>query len=201
MHFPTLRTLAALAAVTMATGCSIMHPIADDYDQYLDKNQVANQFQPVKTADRYFLPAATQSHHYEFRAATVGYAHVWVVDFGKMLDATMRSQDVVKALGKLDKAASQTEASGNTLVFDLQKYTFEDHGAHIELSISVKNSAGDVFKKSYRADGKTQGGKMFWAGPFGMKNAVQQSTKLALDQVIVSFIADMKAAQMASAAK
>ncbi len=125
-----------VAFYLQATGCSITHPIADDYDQYLGKNQVANQFQPVKPAQRYFLPAATQNHRYEFRTATLGYARVWVVEFGK--------------------------------------YTFEDLGAHIELSISVKNAAGDVFKKSYRADGKTQGGKMFWAGPFGMRNAVQQ---------------------------
>ena len=42
---------------------------------------------------------------------------------------------------------------------------------------------------------------MFWAGPFGMKNAVQQSTKMALDEIIVSFLADVKAQSVQTAAR
>ena len=42
---------------------------------------------------------------------------------------------------------------------------------------------------------------MFWAGAFGMKNAVQQSTKLALDEIIASFLADLKTQRVQTAAK
>lgn len=196
-----LRNLTAIAALTMATGCSIMHPVADDYGQYLAKNKSASQFQTFKAADQYYLPAMTQNHRYEFRSATVGYANVWVVEFGKVLDMTMQSKDVVDALGALNKAGAETQGAGNTIIFDLQKYTFENHGAHVGLTISVKNAKGETFKKTYNTDGKTQGGKMFWAGAFGMKNAVQQSTKLAMDEIITSFIRDLKAASVVTAAK
>jgi hypothetical protein len=48
-----------------------------------------------------------------------------------------------------------------------------------------------IFSKSYQESGKTQGGKMFWAGAFGQKNAVQQSTKLALDEILRQLITDL----------
>jgi hypothetical protein len=186
------RTIAFMAALTVLTGCSIMHPVADDYQQYLAKNEGARKFEMVKAADQYYLPATTQSHHYEFRAATTGYANVWVMEFGKVLDATMQSKDVVNAFGSLKKSASESQGTGDTLIFDLQKYTFEDFGAHVTLTISVKNADGEIFKKTYTADGKSQGAKMFFAGAFGMKNAVQQSTKLATDEIISNFIRDLK---------
>jgi len=188
-----IRSIAVLAALTLATGCSIMHPVTEDYPQYLAKNSGERQFEPVKAAEQYYLPAGTQNHRYEFRAATTGYANVWVMEFGKVLDATMQSKDVVNAFGSLSKATTETQDAGNTLVFDLQSYTFEDFGAHVALTISVKNAKGEVFKKTYTADGKSQGAKMFFAGAFGMKNAVQQSTKLATDDIIAQFIRDLKA--------
>jgi hypothetical protein len=186
--------LAALMLVALASGCSIMHPVAEDYPQYLSNNVGAAGFQPVSAADQYYLMPKTQSHRYEFRSAMVGAAHLWIVEFGQILDATLRSQDVMNAFGPLGKASSDTTPGSNTIVFDLQDYTFQQFGAHFILTIAVKNSTGEVFKKTYYADGKTQGGKMFWAGPFGMKNAIQQSTKLAMDQVISTFIIDLKAA-------
>ena len=78
-----LRSLVALAALTMATGCSIMHPVADDYGQYLTKNVGETKFQAAKPASQYYLAPTTEKHHYEFRAATVGYAHVWVVELAR----------------------------------------------------------------------------------------------------------------------
>jgi hypothetical protein len=122
-----------------------------------------------------------------------GQANLWVVEFGKVLDATMQSAEIVAALGALGKADTDKPASGNTLVFDLQNYSFADHGAHVSLKISVRNAQGDVFSKIYRADGNTQGAKMFFGGAFGMKNAVQQSTKLAMDTIMGEFIRDLNA--------
>jgi hypothetical protein len=195
------RCVAILAVLMLVTGCSIMHPVAQDYDQYLGKNQGTNKFETVKVADQYFLPPATRDHHYEFRSATTGYANVWVMEFGTVLDATMKSKDVVNALGRLSKGEAETQGVGNTIIFDLKNYAFEDFGAHIALAISVRNANGEVFKKAYTADGKTQGGKMFWGGAFGMKNAIQQSSKLALDEIIASFIRDLKASPVVASAK
>lgn len=184
---------AAIAIIAMTAGCTINHPVTDDYSQYLRNNTNAGKLPTARSAQQYYLPPATQQHRYEFRSAMAGQANLWVVEFGKVLDATMQSAEVVAALGTLTKASTDKPASGNTLVFDLQKYSFADHGAHVSLKISVRNAQGDVFSKTYSADGNTQGAKMFFGGAFGMKNAVQQSTKAAMDNIMGQFIRDLNA--------
>jgi hypothetical protein len=57
-----------------------------------------------------------------------------------------------------------------------------------------------VFEKIYQADGATQGGKMFWGGAFAMKNAVQQSSKLAIDSILRQLINDLNAQSSTHAA-
>lgn len=43
------------------------------------------------------------------------------------------------------------------------------------------------------ASGNTQGAKMFFGGAFGMKNAVQQSTKAPMDIIMGQFIRNLNA--------
>ena len=191
--FSITRAISFLTVLAMATGCTVMRPVTDDYQQYVVKNEGGRTFETVNAAHHYYLPPATQNHRYEFRSAMTGQANLWVVEFGKVLDATMQSKDVTSAFGGMSKATAETQGAGNTLVFELQNYTFEDFGAHITLTISVKNATGEIFKKTYSAKGRSQGGKMFFAGAFGMKNAVQQSTKFATDEIIANFIRDLKA--------
>lgn len=199
--FSISRSIAFLVVLTMATGCTITRPVSDDYQQYLANNAGGSKFEPVKAVEQYYLSPTTQQHRYEFRAATTGYANLWVMEFGKVLDATMQSKDVTDAFGRLAKASTDSSGTGNTLVFDLQKYAFEDFGAHVTLTVSVKNGNAEVFKKTYSASGKTQGAKMFFAGAFGMKNAVQQSTKLATDEIIANLIRDLKMSTAMAAAR
>jgi hypothetical protein len=52
----------------------------------------------------------------------------------------------------------------------------------------------ETFSGSYQEDGKTQGAKMFFGGAFAMKNAIQQSTKLAIDQILRKLIYDINVA-------
>ncbi len=117
-----------------------------------------------------------------------GAANLWVVEFGQMLDQTLQSVEVQRAFGKLIKG---DDVDGNDLIFDLQKYTFTDFAAHVELRVTYRHTGQNIFSKTYVADGKSQGGKMFFAGAFGMKNAIQQSTKLALDEILGKLIVDL----------
>lgn len=184
--------LAIVAVATMA-GCTIKHPIAKDYDQYLAKNKGEVVLPKSAIEANYALTPATSSHHYEFRAATVGYAHLWIVEFGQMLEATLNSDDVQAAFGKLAKAHSDEE-NGSLLRFNLENYEFKDHMAHVTLNISLEQNGKTVLNKTYHATGKSQGGKMFFGGPFAMKNATQQSTKFAVDEILREFINDSKSA-------
>ena len=174
-----------------ASACTIRHNIAQDYPQYLVNNAGSANLSKTGRASEYLLTPATQQHHYEFRAVVTGFANLLIVEFGKMLDDTLMSTDVQQAFGTLRKAAGQSAASDGLLIFDLEQYTFEDFGAHISLKISLSHTGKVVFSKTYVQDGKTQGGKMFWGGPFAQKNAVQQSTKLALDEILRQLIADL----------
>jgi hypothetical protein len=187
-----MKTLLALIAALLLCGCSIRHDVAKDYPQYLINNQGASQFPSTSAASAYTISPATAANHYEFRSAMAGYANVWVVQFGKMLDDTLQSHDAQTAFGKLMKSDGGA-TSGGMLIFDLQSYTYVELGAHVSLKVTYRRDNQDVFSKVYQADGTTQGGKMFWGGAFAMKNAVQQSTKLAIDNILRQLIADLNA--------
>jgi len=189
---------AVAAAALVLSGCSIKHDVVKDYPQYLSNNQGQLQLPATSAASSYTVSPATQAHHYEFRSAMAGYANVWVVEFGRMLDDTLQSHDVQAAFGKLVKAQDGSVDDG-LLVFDLQNYTYVELGAHVSLKVTYRHGGKDVFSKVYQADGTTQGGKMFWGGAFAMKNAVQQSSKLALDTILRQLVADLNAQSIAQA--
>jgi hypothetical protein len=180
-----------LAALVLAClcGCSIRHEITRDYPQYLVDNQGESHLPSTEAASSYLIAPATAAHHYEFRSAMVGYANLWIVDFGKLLDQTLRSQDVQAAFGGLTAAADP--AGKGTLVFELQNYSFTDLGAHVWMKVTLRRNGEDVFEKVYMVDGETQGAKMFWGGVFAMKNAIQSSTKVALDEIFRQLILDL----------
>jgi len=179
-------------AAALLSGCSIKHDVVKDYPQYLAGNQGEARLPSTRAASTWAMTPATQAHRYEFRSAMAGAANVWVVEFGKMLDDTLRSADVQNAFGSLVRADGAA-GTGGKLVFDLQSYTYAELGAHVVLKVGYERDGTEVFNKVYMADGTTQGGKMFWGGAFAMKNAVQQSSKLALDTILRQLIDDLNA--------
>lgn len=173
-----------------ATACSITHKVHEDYSQYLYNNVGRNYLTKTNIDTWYSLSPSTEKHRYEFRSALVGYANLWVVEFGEILDKTMQSKDVKDAFYRIEKYTS-VDVDGNLIVFDLLGYSFTDFGAHIEMKVSFVANKKLIFEKIYKSDGKTQGAKMFWGGVFAMKNAIQQSTKLALDEILRNFMVDI----------
>jgi hypothetical protein len=143
----------------------------------------------------YQIGNQTKFHNYQFRAATVGYAHLWIVEFGKILDKTITSNYVQSAFGRLDKNA---EANGNMIQFELENYEFKNYRAYTALNIKVLNSGVEIFKKTYRSEGGSQGGQMWGGGPFGMKNATLKSTKQSIDKILEEFINDININKLAS---
>lgn len=172
------------------SGCAIHHEIANDYAQYLANNIGASNLPKTDRASEYSLTRNTQEHSYEFRAVTTGYGNIWIVEFGKMLNDTLLSDDVQAAFGSLKKTENAA-ASDGLLVFDVQNYSFSDFSAHLKLNIALYRSNKLAFSKVYSEDGKSQGGKMFWGGAFAQRNAVQQSTKLAVDEILRELISDL----------
>ena len=188
-------TILTIVLIVLTTGCSINHPVAKDYDQHLVKYGAETTLPKSEMVAEYLIGSKTESHNYQFRAATVGYAHVWIVEFGKILDKTINSNYVQSAFGKLEKGAGNNE---NLVEFELENFEFKNYRAYTALNIKVLNSGSEIFNKTYRSEGGSQGAQMWGAGPFGMKNATLKSTKQSIDKILEQFINDVNSNKLAS---
>lgn len=186
-----------LLTIILSTGCTINHPIAKDYEQYLVNNEGTGNLPKTDVEADYSIAKNTINHRYEFRAITVGYAHLWIVEFGKILDETLASRDVQAAFGRLTEREEGSSINGYLISFELVNYEFKDHHAHVSLRVSLANNEKEILNNTYHAEGKSQGSKMFWGGPFAMKNATQQSTKIAVDEILSKFIKDVNSKSLA----
>lgn len=182
--------LLAIAASWLIGACT--HQVDTDYGQYLTNNQGAVTFPRVANSAVYYLPPETDNHSYAFRSFMGGLANSWAVQFGRILDATMAGTDARTAFGDVEKVESTAGVRGLLLIYDLNSYVFEGFEATVNMTITARKGTRELLSKQYAATGISQGGKMYWGGMFAMKNAVQQSTKNAVDQILTQFVGDLK---------
>jgi hypothetical protein len=189
---PSRKLCTALLVViaVLASGCSINHPVAKDYQAHIDNDKYPHALPKSNLQSSYAIDEQTINHRYEFRSATVGYAHLWIVEFGKILDLTLNADYVQQAFGRLDKV-TDSSIGGNILTFTLESYTFENYQANVTMLITLEKDGLPVFTKSYSGSGVNQAGKMWAGGPFAMKNATLQSTKFAIDDILVALTNDL----------
>ena len=187
--------ITTLILIALTTGCSINHPVAKGYDQHLVKYGSETTLPKSDMETEYLIGSKTENHNYQFRTAAVGYAHVWIVEFGKILDKTINSNYVQSAFGKLEKG---TGDNGNLVEFELESFEFKNYRAYTALNIKVLNLGREVFNKTYNSEGGSQVGQMWAAGPFGMKNATLKSTKQSIDKILEQFINDINENKLAS---
>jgi PBP1b-binding outer membrane lipoprotein LpoB len=187
-----MRLTIVIFIIVISSSCSFKHVVSEDYSQYLVNNEGNYQLPHTDYVAEYVLTPNTVNHKYEFRAATVGYAHLWVVKFGEILEKTLQSKDVQNAFQQLSKARDEDTSGLMNIKYNLINYQFEGFEAQVELQITALKNGTIIFDETYYQTGISQGGKMFWGGPFGMKNAIQQSTKNALDKILAQSLNDMK---------
>jgi hypothetical protein len=183
--------LLVIAALGMTSGCSINHPIAKDYPEFLTKNGNVERLPKTSLESDYVIDGKTQNHRYEFRAVTVGYAHLWIVEFGKILDATLNAPYVQSSFGRLEKQSGGLNAAGNLIEFMLENYEFKDYRAYVSMKVVLSHGGKVILSKTYKGEGGAKGGQMWGAGPFGMKSAALDSTKSAIDKILIQFINDI----------
>ena len=181
---------------TVTTGCSINHPVEKDYDQHLAKYDSETTLPRSELEAVYQISNETEIHKYKFRSAAVGYMHVWIVEFGKILDKTINADYVQSAFGKLEKGVAN--GGEQSIEFELEKFEFKNYRAYTTLNIKVLDSNKEIFNKSYSSEGESQGGQMWTAGPFGMKNATLKSTKSSIDKILTQFIEDTNKVHLSS---
>lgn len=170
----------------LLSGCS--KDVHTDYAQYLENNQGEVLFTPVPLAFKYRMTPETQKHTFAVRSIMAGPLTEWNVHFADILNETMASSDIQKALHNLPMTRDFGE---NCILFHLIFYNFENTKASVRLEITTTLSNGVSFKRSYSADGRAQRGKMYWGSMFAMKNAMQQSTKSAMDSIFKRYTTDL----------
>lgn len=122
------------------------------------------------------------------------YTTEWEVELGKMIDATFQNSDVYQSFSLYKKVIEPKCFSGPVIVVEVDSYTFTACQAHTAITFTVRQGDQTIMANHYAAVGKKQCGKMYWGGTFLMKNAVQQSTKDALEKVLTLFVKDLSAA-------
>lgn len=180
-----------IGLVLLSAGCA--HDVAGNYPAYLEGNTGDSALGHTNAASQYLLPETSRGLSYSFRAVSSGYANKWVVDIGRMLDAQLQSADVQRAFSGLEKVAVPSGVRTGLLQFELQRYTFDDFSANVNMKITYYNAGQTKLSRDYAAVGRSQATKMMLTGAFGQKNAVQQSTKLALDEILTQLIDDLNA--------
>ncbi len=185
------------AFISLLAGCSTYRYAAKDYDRYLMNNSGNDKLQTTTVEADYLLTKKTMGHRYAFRSFDVGYENVWVVEFGKMLESSLQSQDVQDSFWRLTRHTGRG-TNGYLIVFDLKKYEFVDHEARVSIHISVSANGKGLFDKDYRTVGKAQDGKIFFGGVLAMQNAIRELTKSAIDELMNEFINDVNRSGIAA---
>ena len=188
----------ALAAL-FSSGCATQ--VHQDYPKYLANNEKRVTYPHVGRPAQYHLDQATTNHRVKIKSWMAGIANSWTVQFGEMLDATMQGRDMQESFESLSKTYSSNDTAELMLSFHLFNYRFENFNASIDMTIAAQSYGHQFLSKEYFAQGRSQGGKMFWGGAFAMKNAVQQSTKIALDKILTNFLNDLNQALSASSSQ
>lgn len=179
----------ALIASTLATtACTTM--VANDYPQYLTNNTGQVQAQRLNTVAKYTISDKLMAHQFSVRSFAAGIANSWVVEAGKMLQTTLASADYSSQF-------SAGNDQGLELAFDLENYEFRNFQTYLTLKVTATKNGQQVLSKSYTSVGANQTSKVMLGGGFAMKNAIQQSTKLAMDDVLKQLIGDLKAQNIA----
>ena len=187
-----------LLLTTFFSGCSIRHVVSDDYPTYLNKQSGTLEYTKTDYTAQYIITPETANHLYEFRAGSTGIANQWVVKFGTMLEATLESDDVQQAFKKLSKSAG----GGSdilTFTYKLVEYKFEHGAANVTMQITASKSDTVLFDQTYEEKGNNQKGKMVWTGVFGMRNAIHQSTNLAISRILNKSLTDLMAKKIHNA--
>lgn len=187
----------SVSVFLVSGGCA--HNVSDTYPEYVEKHEGdtplpsdRSSYPTIEREASYKLTEATQDHSYRFRSWASGVANSWVVKFGPMLKAHLESKDIQEAFTRIDQSTKEMVDEDIFIVFDLKKYKVSDLNAHIDMKITAYDDGKKIIDKTYSADGKGQFGKVTWGGAFAMQNAIHQSTLYAVNEILFSFLKDLK---------
>lgn len=128
------------------------------------------------------------------RSATTGIIHQWDAKPGEMLKQVADIEfpqlynDYIYSSSMIEPPWKENTIQ---LWMTIPEYEFKNHHAHFTIKIAIYDENSKLFEKKYKEEGITQGAKMFWAGAFGMKSAIRQSSLDALKKIFKQMRTDL----------
>ena len=184
----SLRLLSIGLLMALASGCA--HQVSFEDIAYGIEGEKREESLIV------VIDPATQAQRVSIRSFMTGIAHSWDAEPGAMLK-DVADVEFPQMFGSYRVASNYQEPppGGLTLALTVPSYRFEDFHATVTVqAIAYGPGRSVLLEESYTESGPTQGAKMFWAGPFGMKSAIRQSSFEAYKKIFESLRADLSTA-------
>ena len=129
------------------------------------------------------------------RAFMSGIANTWEVEPGDMLKQVADIELPQMFSGYEFVTADKPpvpKGNGIALQLSIADYQFNHFAAHITVeAVATGPGQQPLLQKTYSADGESHGAKMYWAGPFGMKSVIRQSSLDAYKKIFSALRADL----------
>lgn len=142
------------------------------------------------------IDSNTLNNQVTIRSFMTGIAHSWNAQPGQMVKqlADIEFPQMFKHYEFSEVYREPKNGSPQiTLELTVPRYDFANFRATFNVRAKAYSSDKKVlFDNSYTEIGISQGGKMFWAGPFGMKSAIRQSSFDALKKIFISLRRDLE---------
>jgi hypothetical protein len=182
---------AVILALSLTAGCA--HQVTfDKPESYVVSG--ARQSAGVTAV----IEPATLTNKVPIRSFMTGAAHSWEVEPGDMLKQ-VADIELPQMFAQYKSASEYAEPAPGprwvVLELAIPSYAFEEFHAIVSVKATAYERGRKVLlQKTYKAEGEAQGAKMFWAGAFGMKSAIRQSSLDAFKKVFAELRADLEAA-------
>lgn len=176
-----------LAVVSGA--CTVTHPVQFEQVSYTV---------PVTAPDDgavAVIEPFTATRVVPIRSYMAGAGNSWEIQAGVML-TQVADIELGQMFGRYSRMPSYEEPAQGahrlTVVLTMPHYTFNDFRADVSVHAAVFGPGKTpVFERAYTGVGDSQGGKMFFAGAFGMKSAIRQSSLDAFQQIFQQLRSDL----------
>jgi hypothetical protein len=183
-----MRSLIAVVLCALATGCA--HQVTFDRPAPYSVSAQRHDIGATVVIDQHTLTKKVP-----ISAWMTGIAQSWEVEPGDMLKQ-IADIELPQMFAQYDFSSTYREplhpGKGIILELAVPSYRFEDFRAKVSVSVTAYESGRrQLLHRTYSAEGETHGAKMFWAGAFGMKSAIRQSSLDAYKNVFAQLRSDL----------
>ncbi len=141
----------------------------------------------------FYMDKDLKDKMYYGRAVSSGIANRWDVPIGNVVYEYAISYLKENFTSFSESSLLETGLSDSMLLKVVNiDYYMSGQAAHCSLDFIIEDTSGkELFKKTYKEDGPSGFGNVFWGGVFAQKGAIRQSTDVILEKIFKELIRDI----------